>query len=94
MPSITQALAKLHANVENTKLSMFLNKYDDVVHNVLLHSLTVDELELLLELEYKFGTPTKLKPAIQDVLSYYEKVLHVRILHVATTKNKNIANIK
>ena len=44
-----------------------------IANNIMLF-FAVDELELLLELEYKYGTPTKFKPAIQDVLSYYENV--------------------
>ena len=35
---------------------------------------TVDQLGLLLELEYKYGTPSRFRPAFQDVLNYLESV--------------------
>ena len=35
----------------------------------------VRELDILLELEYKYGTPRRFRPAIEDVLNYLQNVI-------------------
>ena len=45
-----------------------------VWHTIIIQYYTVDQLGLLLELEYKYGTPATFRPAVQDVLYYLESV--------------------
>ena len=33
------------------------------------------DLDILLELEYKYGTPKQYRPAIDDVLNYLQNVI-------------------
>ena len=35
----------------------------------------------LLELEYKYGTNTRFRPAIEDVMNYLETVISVLIIY-------------
>ena len=41
--------------------------------NLIIHA--VDMLEHLLELEYQFGKLPEYRPALEDVLAYYQMVL-------------------
>ena len=51
-------------------------KYQQLINiiNFMIISL-VRELDILLELEYKYGTPRRFRPAIEDVLNYLQNVI-------------------
>ena len=44
----------------------------------------VRELDILLQLEYKYGTPERFRPAIEDVLNYLQTVITATIISTIT----------
>jgi hypothetical protein len=77
IPSVTTALTRLNKNPENRKLSKLNSNRGPVrgTNDCIYSYYTIEQdLDILLELEYKYGTPKRYRPAIKDVLSYLQKV--------------------
>ena len=74
IPSVATALTRLNENPENRKLSKLTVAVQTCSYDILSYAI-VQDLDLLLELEYKYGTPKQYRPAIEDVLDYLQNVI-------------------